>query len=311
VKYARLADTELVCSVVGFGGFAIGGTDWYGTTEETSREAIITAYEEGVNFFDTSSAYGWGRSEELLGEILGPRRDEVLLATKAGVVNEGRDFGEKSFQPAFLGRSLDESLRRLRTDYVDLFLLHSPCPEDLTEEIERFLEEIVRQGKARYTGVSISSERSGLRALELTSSHALEIYFNVFEQSLRQRLFPRAQHQRVGLIGRVPLYSGLLSGRYSPGTVFPPTDHRSRWDPTLVETLLKRVEELTHRFVTPARGLAQVALAFVLAQEEITVAIPGAKDAAQVRSNVAAADIVLSDDDALTMRCMGEELNAR
>lgn len=296
-----------MCSVIGFGGFAIGGTDWYGTSEERSREALITAYESGVNFFDTSNAYGWGRSEELIGDVLRNHRQQIIIATKGGIAIEHRDFARKNFNPNYLSRSLHESLRRLRTDYIDLCQLHSPKAEDLTGDVVGFLEDIVKKGKARYVGISISDEATGMRALGIPVCRSLQVYFNILEQSLRKRLFSAARENDVGLVGRVPLYSGFLSGRYSVKTVFGPDDHRSRWDPDHVKDVLWKVEQLKECFVTPQRSLSQLALAFVISHPGITVVIPGSKSAEQVKANVSAADIMLTQEELASLHRFWED----
>jgi len=255
--------------------------------------AILRAYEEGINFFDTSNAYGWGRSEELIGEALQGRRKEILLATKGGVITDLKDYERKDFSYKFLECSLLDSLRRLRTDYIDLYQLHSPAVSDITDEVMRFLEDLVKRGQARYVGVSISNEACAMRALTVPICRALQVYFNMIEQSLMDKVFPTARRGHVGLIGRVPLYSGLLSGRYSLGVEFPCYDHRSKWDRQLIVNVLEKVRSFESLVLETGRSLPQIALAFVLAHEEISVVIPGAKTPEQVLDNLSAMDVQL------------------
>lgn len=312
MKYRQLGATDLRPSVIGFGGFAIGGTDWSGTSDGDSRRALLAALDHGVNFFDTSDAYGWGRSEELIGEVLSPHRSEVLIATKGGVDTQARDYSQKRFDRRFLEASLDASLRRLRTDYIDLYQLHSPHADDLDDDVRRFVEDVAVSGRARYVGVSIADEASAWRAIELSLGSALQVFFNLLEQRLRPRVFPSAARAGVGIIARVPLYSGVLSGRYTESTIFPPDDHRSRWDPAVLRLALCRASELSRRFATNGRSLAQVALAFVLAHDDVATVIPGAKSAAQVKANVDALDVTIAPHEVKAMHefydtCVAED----
>jgi len=295
MRYTKLGNTDLICSVIGFGGFAIGGTDWQGTSKESSREALIAAYEGGVNFFDTSNAYGWGNSEKLIGETLFNHRNNIIIATKGGIVTERHDYNQKNFAPQYLRRSLHEALRRLRTDYVDLYQLHSPRAEDLTDEVNKFMEKIAKEGKARYVGISISDEASGMRALQIPLYSSLQVFFNMLQQGLKREFFPAAQKAGVGLICRTPLFSGFLSGRYSSNTVFSSDDHRSRWPANFIAKILQKVERLKKMF--PGRDLTKVALAFTIACGEISIVIPGAKNILQVKANISALNVNLTEEE--------------
>lgn len=296
MEYRKLGETELMCSVIGFGGFSIGGTDWQGTSEKDSEAALKTAFDLGINFYDTSNAYGWGQSEELIGKILAKHRKDIIIATKGGVVLDNKDFSEKNFTTPFLRKSLEDSLCRLKTDHIDLYQLHSPSAEDLNDETMRFMEDIVKEGKACYVGVSISDDASAFKSLEIENCASLQIYFNMLEQRLKKSLFPQAVRHNIGLIGRVPLYSGFLSGLYSKDVVFESKDHRSAWDKDRVRALLMKVDRLKALFGDGSKALALYALAYVLHHKEISLVIPGAKNSRQVRENVKSVDLKLTQE---------------
>lgn len=288
-----LGRTGARVSEIGFGAWAIGGNahgNSYGSTDdEASKEAVRRAVQRGSTFFDTADVYGWGHSEEILGEALQGRRDEVFLATKVG-----GDFyhgGVRlNFDPGYIAFALDRSLRRLRTDRVDLYQLHNPPPEMMGDPATyEVLESLKAEHKIDHYGVSIHEISEGLLCMDAGKPEALQIPFNLFRQEWIGEFFAAAHRANVAIIAREPLANGFLAGRIRPDARFAPGDIRSYWPRGMVAGRAAAVEQL--RFLERGdRTLAQAALRFVLAFPEVSVAIPGAKTVAQVDENVAASE---------------------
>jgi aryl-alcohol dehydrogenase-like predicted oxidoreductase len=268
--------------------------------DEESLSAIDAALDLGVNFIDTSDAYGAGYSEALLGKALKGRRDKVVLATKGGNIMVGPNRGKTDFSTAYIGRVMDESLKRLQTDYVDLYQLHNPNVEVIERgEVWELLERRKKEGKIRYYGISINKIEEGVAAVRGGRSDTIQVEYNMLMQEPAHELFPLAQQASVGVIARVPLRRGLLSGNLTlvDQKRFQGEDVRARNFPgDLFAKELAKVELL--RFLeTPGRSLAQGAIAFCLVHPTVSVVIPGARNAQQMRENAAAADLKLSSEE--------------
>ncbi|MBA3849151.1 MAG: aldo/keto reductase [Opitutus sp.] len=285
MQYRSLGKTGLRVSAVGFGGWQLGNPLWGGPDAGESLRLVQAALDGGCNFFDTAPGYGGGASERLLGQALRGRREAAVICTKFGHTAEG----EEDFSAANLRPALEASLRRLQTDCVDVLLLHNPPAERLdgarAADLYAELGALRAEGKLRVFGASV--DWSGeLRALcRGTPSGAAEVLFNAFHQEPR-RAFPDAADVGLGLIAKVPLDSGWLSGKYDERSRF--AGIRDRWTPDVVARRAALVREL--RALLPAGlSLSCAALRFVLAHPEISTVIPGAKDAAQLGMNLAAA----------------------
>ena len=294
MKYRPLGDTGLRVSEIGFGTWGLGGDHGgavaYGpANDETSRAALRCARDQGVNFFDTSDLYGFGHSEELLGEYFSPRRDAVVIASKGGFV----DAVKQDFSVAHLRRALEASLRRLRSDYVDLYQLHSPALATLRElpEIIELMSALRAAGKIRAWGFSARSPEEARRAIEEFHAPCVQINFNLTDQrAVANGLFDLCQQRCVGVIVRTPLCFGFLTGKYA-GNSFATTDHRSRWP----AEQLQRWQEANDAFqflfaANPSDTPAQLALRFCLSFPAVSVAVPGMLTDAHVRENAAASD---------------------
>jgi aryl-alcohol dehydrogenase-like predicted oxidoreductase len=294
-------------SEVGFGGLPIGGLRWGDVRDEESLAALRRAYDLGTNFFDTADVYGRGHSEELIGQALGDVRPHVLIATKAGIDFYRGEPTRNNFDPQYIRTAIERSLERLRTDYIDLFQLHNP-PQKLAREtgIWEELRLLQREGKVRYFGVSCRTANDAvayMRAAEAQDDpralgDTLQVAYNLLDQEAAAKdVFIEAHRHDWGIISRVPLASGVLSGRYTAGHHFPPNDFRADWSSERLADSAARVEAL--RFLeTPARTLAQAAIAFCLSQPAVSSVISGAKTPAQVEENAATADLApLSDQE--------------
>jgi aryl-alcohol dehydrogenase-like predicted oxidoreductase len=292
MEYRTLGRTGLKVSAIGLGTMVHAG-HFGPMSDAESLSAIDAALDLGVNFIDTSDAYGAGYSETLLGKALKGKRDKVILATKGGNVMVGPNRGKTDFSAAYISRVMDESLMRLQTDYVDLYQLHNPNVEIIERgEVWELLAQRKKEGKIRHYGVSINKIEEGLATLKSGRSDTIQIEYNMLVQDPAQELFPLAQKANVGVIARVPLRRGLLSGKFTPADQqrFQGEDVRARnFAGDLFTKELTKVEAL--RFLAkPGRSLAQAAIAFCIAHPAVGVVIPGARNAQQMRENAAAVD---------------------
>src|SRR5437764_2369936 len=306
MQYRELGNTGIKVSEIGFGAWAIGGAaeasgtplGWGRTNDAESLSAIRRARDLGVNFFDTADSYGFGRSESLLGIVLSRNRQSVVIATKVGVMRMGDGSLKKDFSREHIFHAVDGSLKRLRTDYIDLYQAHNPTLEDLRhEEIQDAMERLQDAGKVRFWGVSVSTPEEGIEIMQRGWAHALQVLYNVLNQAPAQVLLPTAKEKGYGIIARVPLASGLLTGKFRIDSVFPSDDLRQNFlTQRRLQEALERVDEVKSIIGGTARNLAEGALRFVLADEAVSTTIPGARNARQVEMNVAAADATLPPD---------------
>jgi aryl-alcohol dehydrogenase-like predicted oxidoreductase len=293
MKYRRLGRSSIEISEIGFGAWGIGGrTDSvasYGKTDDAvSLAALRRALDVGITFYDTSCVYGLGHSEELIGEAFRTDRSRVVIATKAGYVDGGR---RTSFAPEDIRQTFDESLRRLKTDYVDVLMLHDPKPEVLGRgDAVDTLEKIVRQGKARAWGVSARSPADAVTILSTTRPQAIEINLNMMDvRALDDGLLDLAQGHGAGIIARTPLCFGFLSGTLTPDTVFPPGDHRNNWPKAQIEAWVKGADALLALVPRPTGSTnTQAALRFCLSFAAVATVIPGMLTPVEVDDNAAA-----------------------
>lgn len=298
MEYRRLGRTDMTVSRIGFGAWAIGGF-WGPPDDAESMRALHAAIDHGVNFVDTADVYGDGRSERLIARLKRERPGETIwVATKAG-----RKLPEQTvsgYCEANLRVWVDESLRNLETDALDLLQLHCP-PRALYDMPDTFgcLDRLVEAGKIRYYGVSVETVDEALAAMNYANVQSVQIIFNIFRQKPIESVFPAARARDVGIIARVPLASGLLTGKFTRDTTFPPDDHRAfnrageRFD--MGETLsgvpfdvgLEAVERL-RPFVPQGSTMGQAALRWILMHDAVTCAIPGARTPAQAADNAGA-----------------------
>jgi aryl-alcohol dehydrogenase-like predicted oxidoreductase len=301
VHYRKLGNTGITVSEIGFGGWAIGGATevagtplgWGRTSDDESLAAIRRARELGVTFFDTADAYGFGRSESLLGIVLSRRREEVVIATKAGVSRGADGRLTKDFSRAHISHAVDGSLKRLRTDYIDLFQLHNPTLEELArDDIHEAMDRLQEVGKIRFWGVSVTTPDEGIEIIKRGWGYSLQVLYNVLNQAPADELFPLAKEKGYGIVARVPLASGLLSGKFRQDSVFSKDDVRQNFlTPKRLEEVIPRVDEAKSIIGGTARSLAEGALRFTLANDAVSTVIPGAKNVRQVEMNVSADEV--------------------
>lgn len=281
--YRQLGETELSVSEVGFGAWQLGNVDDFdGMSDADALGLVAAALERGVNLFDTAPNYAATDSERLLGQALEGRRHDVVLVSKFGHPPRGpKDFSVDGFW-----KSLEGSLRRLRTDYLDVLLLHNPDADMYagTDPLWEALERAREEGKIRHFGASLDFAAEAEACLANTGSEVLEILFSVFHQDVR-RAFPAIRRRGAGTIVKVPLDSGWLTGRFDAKSRF--GGIRSRWTPGQIEQRARLVSQL-HWLTADGTPLAEKALGYVLAYDEVSCVIPGLRNTRQLDGNLAA-----------------------
>lgn len=296
MKYRQLGHTGLRISELGFGAWGIGGrtegfTSYGETDDATSLDALRCALDLGVSFFDTSPAYGSGRSEELIGDAFRNDRDRVVIATKAGYASWGT---KPDFAPTAIVNSLEGSLRRLKTDYVDLLQLHNPSPALIArEELQELLDSLVRQGKARAWGASMRSPNEAVDALHHCRIPAIQVNLNMMDlRAIDSGLMDAAVAFSAGLIARTPLCFGFLSGTIGPETEFSSGDHRRGWPPAQLQRWRAGAAALLDAVgARPGIEGIQAALRFCLSFPAVSTVIPGMLRPEEVHANVRASDL--------------------
>ena len=300
MRYKILGRTGLRVSVIGLGTMVHAG-HFGPMRDEESLAAIDAALELGVNFIDTSDAYGAGYSETLLGRALKGRRDKVLIATKGGNVMVGPNRGKRIFAPDYIDGVLHESLKRLQTDYVDLYQLHNPTIDVIERgEVWEVLERRKKEGKILHYGVSINSMEEGIAAVKDGRSETIQVEYSLLAQQPAEAIFPLAQAANIGIIARIPLKRGILTGKLTAADEqrFSGEDVRARsFKGEAFRKELAKAEQLRFLVHGPVQALTQAAIAFCVAHPAVSVTIPGARNAAQMRENAAGADATLPPED--------------
>jgi len=300
MEYRPLGRTGWNVSSISFGAWAIGGT-WGAVDDRESLAALNRALDRGVNFFDTADVYGDGHSEKLLARLRRERRDPFYVATKAG--KRLNPFVAEGFNRENLTAFVERSLKNLETHALDLLQLHCP-PSDVYYQPEVFgiLDDLVQAGKVLFYGVSVERVEDALKAIEYPGVQSVQIIYNMFRQRPAELFFPEAKRRRVGVLARLPLSSGLLAGKLSARSVFTGDDHRlfnrngeafdrgETFSGIPYTTGLSLVEEL-RPLVPGDLPMATWALRWILMNDAVTCAIPGAKRPDQVDENVSAVDL--------------------
>ncbi len=308
MEYRELGRTGFHVSAISFGACAIGGT-WGEVDDGESMNALRRAVDLGVNFFDTADVYGDGRSERLLAELKRERREEILIATKAG--RRLNPHVADGYTPANLTAFIERSLHNLKTETLDLVQLHCP-PTDVYYRPEVFgaLDDLVAQGKIRYYGVSVEKVEEALKAMEFPNVQSVQIIFNAFRQRPADIFFTEAKRKKVGILARLPLSSGMLTGKLRRDSSFGANDHRAfnregasfdkgeTFSGIPYDVQLEAVEEL-RSLVPSGMTMTQFALRWILMFDAVTCAIPGAKNRIQVEENISAANFPALGDDTM------------
>ena len=310
MRYRKLADTNVTLSEVGFGVWTVSAGWWGEFTDDQAADLLRRALDLGVTFFDTGDTYGNGRGETILAKAFKGRRDQIVVGTKFGYdfytnpdLNRGQRERPHDWSPTFVRFALEQSLKRLETDYVDLWMLHNPRMDAIQkDDLFALLEQFKAEGKIRAYGASlgpaIGGTEHGDQAMKARKLDALQIIFNLLEQDPGRRFLPLARERNVGILVRVPHSSGMLEGKYTPETTFPPSDHRSHRPRSWLIEGLQKIETLEFLYEERGMTLGQAALKWVLAEPTVTSAQPNIYDLEQLEEFAAAPDLPdLTPDD--------------
>ena len=287
-------------SEISFGAWAIGGS-WGAVDDRQALAALHQAIDSGVNFIDTADVYGMGRSERLIAQLKRDRKEEVIVATKAGRRLPAQTVA--GYTAYNLNAWIDDSLRNLNVEALDLVQLHCP-PTDLYYHAEIFglLDKLTEAGKIKHYGVSVERVEEALKAIEFPNVKTVQIIFNCFRQRPADVFFPQAQRKNVGILARVPLASGMLTGKLKLNSQFEPDDHRNfnrggeafdvgeTFSGVAYPVALSAVDDI-RPLVPEGWSMAQFALKWILMFDAVTCAIPGGRNPDQVIANCAASDL--------------------
>ncbi len=326
MNYRLLGKTGMKVSEVSFGTWAMG-SGWGPVDDKESMAALNKAVDLGVNFFDTADVYGNGRSEKLLGQLLRDRKETIYVATKAG--RKLSPHTADKYTPLVIRRFIEDSLKKLRVDALDLLQLHCP-PYEVYYMPELFgsLDDLVKAGKLKNYGVSVEKVEEALKAIEYPGVKTVQIIFNMFRQRPAELFFREAKARWIGILARVPLASGLLTGKMTRSTTFTSDDHRfynrkgqafdrgETFSGVDYAKGLQAVEELK-RILPRGMTMSQFALRWILMHAAVTCVIPGAKTPAQVEENAKASSLpglprgVMRQVEEIYNKYIREEVHAR
>ncbi|WP_258728408.1 aldo/keto reductase [Bacillus atrophaeus] len=301
MQKTRIGKSDLQVFPIGLGTNAVGGHNLYpDLNEEAGKELVREALRSGVNLLDTAYIYGVGRSEELIGEVLREyNREDVIIATKAAHRKEGNDFVFDN-SPAFLKQSVEDALKRLQTDYIDLFYIHFPDDHTPKDEAVKALHELKKEGKIRAIGVSNFSLEQLKEANKDGFVDVLQGEYNLLNREAESTFFPYIMENNISFVPFFPLVSGLLAGKYTEDTTFPEGDLRreqENFQGDLFKENIKKVNQLAPIAEKHNVGIAHVVLAWYLARPEINILIPGAKRAEQLKDNMKTVNVELTKED--------------
>ena len=287
MKYRQMPGTDLELSEIGFGVWTVA-TNWWGNIPENEKsQLLLNAMELGVNFFDTADTYGEGYGEEILSKILGHRRHEMVIATKFGydfydkiTPRIGHQERPQKFDAEFVRFACEQSLRRLRTDYIDIYQLHNPKMDAVeSDELFEILEQLKQEGKIRHYGGALGPDigwfEEGEALMRERNVESIQIIYSILEQDPAKDFFKIAAEKNIGLISRVPHASEALTGRYTEAPTFKEGDHRSHRRSEWLREALEKVEQV--KFLASedtGRNLSQAAIKFCLYQPSIVSVLP-------------------------------------
>jgi len=306
VKFRVFGRTGLELSTVSMGGNRLGDP---GEDPDQWPPIVERALELGVNFFDTSNSYNQGRSEAILGEVTKRASFPTYIATKVGVPVETNDFPNREFSARTILREVEESLLRMRRDALDLYMLHSPTVKQLaSDDWQVAIDRLKEQGKVRFFGISTDDHPSGVEAIR-RGADFLQVDYSILDPTAEDELLPCAREHDVGIMVRMPLARGLLSGKFPPGQAIPSEQQWRRPRGEQLQLRLARIEQL--RFLErPGQTMAQAAIRWTLCHRAVHCSIPGARTVPQLESNCAAADGELTAEERRRIAALQHEWRA-
>ena len=301
MKYRKIPRTNLTLSEIGFGAWTVA-TTWWGRIEEEDRLLLLeTAFELGINFFDTADTYGEGYGEEILAKALSQKRHDIVIATKFGydfynkLERIGHQERVQKFEPEFIRYACEQSLHRLNTDYIDFYQLHNPRIDTLEkDEVFDTLDQLVKEGKIRYYGTALGPDigwfEEGEASMRERKVSSLQMIYSILEQEPALRFFPIAAEEQVGLVSRVPHASEVLTDKFTEPPTFAAGDHRAHRRQEWMDSALKKARQVKFLAEETGRTMGQAAIKFCLAQPVITSVLPNITNMADLREWAAAPD---------------------
>ena len=303
MRYRPLNRTGLRLSEIGFGVWTVS-TNWWGVIDEAQGVRLLQrALDLGITFFDTGDTYGNGAGETILAKALKKHRQEIVIGTKFGYdwysyagQRTGHQELPQDWSPQFIRKACEESLKRLETDYIDLYQLHNPRIATIEDDaVFDTLEQLVKEGKLRHYGVALGPDigwsEEGEASMQNRHVHSLQIIYSILEQEPARGFFPIAEATDTGLISRVPHASGLLDGTFDESTVFPETDHRAHRKQEWLDEGLNKVRQIKFLAENYQMSIGQAALKFILAQGSIVSVLPNLTNEPQLTEFAGASDL--------------------
>lgn len=300
--YANLGGVDIKVSRIGFGCWQLGGHGWGKISEAEVVKAVDTAIDNGINIFDTAPIYGLGHSEELLGKILGSRRKNVIIATKVGLLWEKNQTFRKltDNSPANIEREIDANLKRLRTDYIDIYQVHWPDPNTPIQDTMGTMQKLKKSGKIRLIGCCNFPLGLLMEALKYGQIDTVQVAYNLIDREVENDLLPFCGENGIGVLTYSSIGKGLLAGKYDGNVRFGPEDNRNGHK-YFQEPLLQENLKIVDKVKIIANGLnrtpGQVALSWLLENPSVTVALVGFKTPTQLAELIAATELTLSKED--------------
>lgn len=293
MKYRELGSTGIKVSEIGFGAWAIGGTGYGDTDDRESKKALHKGLDLGVTLIDTADSYGKGHSESLIGEVLTDRNDnETVICTKVGWDFYSGKGIKSNLKPEYIKFAVQNSLTRIKRDSVDIYLLHSPNPQNLINSSARdTLSKLQKEGLIKYYGVSISDYHfdATFDILDDLCPQVVEVKLNLLEGAVNKVFFDYCKQNGIGVIAREPLANGLLSGKYNEKSSFAKNDHRNGFKKEFLQNLIKSVNLLEGYFGSKDE-MKRSAIRYPLEYDVVSAVIPGAKTEKQVIQNISSAE---------------------
>lgn len=289
-------------TIIGFGAWAIGGPWQYGwgkVDDNDSIEAIQTAYENGINWIDTAASYGFGHSEEVVGKAVKNFRDKIFIATKCGLVNDGRGNAVFNSNPENIRKEVEDSLRRLQTDYIDLYQIHWPDPKTEIDKSWEMMAQLKAEGKVKFIGVSNYKKELLERCMKIEHVQSLQPPYSMLVRDYEKEVLPYCKENGIGVVAYSPMQAGLLTGKFDLSRLA--EDDWRRKSPMFNEPYLSKalkfVDQLKPIAEKHGKTVGHLALAWVLKNPATTSAIVGARNSKQTLENILAADLVLNENE--------------